>query len=111
MNYETSPLTAKEGIDYSPIKGSLVFADSENVKYLDIPIIDNEIVDGAKAFRFRIFEPTGGGVITAENFVTVIILDNEMGGTLPGPKGQGANGTVYTVVMDNNSALQGTYRN
>ena len=30
MNYETTPLTAKEGIDYSPVIGSLVFADSEN---------------------------------------------------------------------------------
>ena len=44
MNYETTPLTAKEGIDYLPIQGSVVFADSENIKYFDIPIIDNDTV-------------------------------------------------------------------
>ena len=106
LSYETTPLTAKEGVDYSPVQGSVVFADNENNKYLDIPIIDNDTVDGAKAFRFRIFEATGGGVITPENFVTVIILDNELGGSLPGPKGQGANGPVHAAAMDhNNNAL------
>ena len=106
LSYETTPLTAEEGVDYSPVKGSVVFADSEDTKYLDIPIIDNDTIDGAKAFRFRIHDATGGGVITPENFVTIIILDNELGGSLPGPKGQGANGPVYAVAMDqNNNAL------
>ena len=103
LSYETTPLTAKEGVDYSPVKGSVVFADSEDTKYLDIPIIDNDTIDGAKAFRFRVFDATGGGVITPENFVTIIILDNELGGSLPGPKGEGANGPVYSVVIDNNN--------
>jgi hypothetical protein len=103
LSYETTPLTAKEGVDYSPVKGSVVFADSEDTKYLDIPIIDNDTIDGAKAFRFRVFDATGGGVITPENFVTIIILDNELGGSLPGPKGKGANGPVYSVVIDNNN--------
>ena len=30
LSFETTPLTAKEGVDYSPVQGSVVFADNED---------------------------------------------------------------------------------
>jgi len=111
LDYATSDLSAKAGDDYQSTSGKIVFGDGEISKNIDIPIYDDIIEEGAEALRVRIFNATGGGSVIPPNFATIIILDNELKDSLPGPKGLGANGTVYSVYIDdeNNTLIGGDF--
>jgi hypothetical protein len=100
MDFSASDLTAKNGEDYTAITGKLVFGDGEISSGFDIPIINDDIEEGAEALRVRIFDPTGGGAIIPPSFATVIIEDDESGGLVGGIKLDGANGTVYSIALD-----------
>jgi uncharacterized delta-60 repeat protein len=100
MDFSASDLTAKNGEDYTAVTGKLVFGDGEISSGFDIPIINDDIEEGAEALRVRIFDPTGGGAIIPPSFATVIIEDDESGGLVGGIKLDGANGTVYSIALD-----------
>jgi uncharacterized delta-60 repeat protein len=104
MEYAVSDLTALNGEDYVAINGKLVFSDAEDKKTFDIPIIDDKKEEGAEAFRVRLFNVTGNGSLRQPSYGTVVIIDDELQ-SLPGPKGVGADGPVYSVTITDESLV------
>ena len=100
LEFTTSDLTAKNGEDYTAISGKLVFGDGESSRSFDIPIIDDEFTENAEALRVRIFNASGGGTVVPPSYSTVIIEDDESSGSSGGIKLDGANGTIYSVALD-----------
>ena len=73
-------------------------SDAEDKKTFDIPIIDDKEEEGAEAFRVRLFNVTGNGSLRQPSYGTIVIIDDELQ-ALPGPKGIGADGPVYSVTI------------
>jgi len=70
--------TAKAGVDYTTVSGTLAFAAGETEKTISIPLsADDGVVGGDKIFRVFLTNATGGALIeTDEGIVT--IQDNEI---------------------------------
>jgi len=100
MNYELGDLTATLGEDYASEQGKVVFSDGDYVQFIDIPLIDDLIKEGAEAFKVRLVKATGDAVITPPNFVNVIILDDETEDYISTISGRGTDGPVYTIEAD-----------
>jgi hypothetical protein len=79
VNYSTSPGTASSGVDYSPVSGTLSWADGEaGIKSFTVPIIDDLLVEANEAFTVNLTDPTGGAVLGSPSAATVTILENEV---------------------------------
>jgi hypothetical protein len=100
LDYSTSDLTAKTGQDYTGVSGKVVFGDSELSRSFDIPIIDDELNEDAEAFRVRLLNPSAGAFVLPPSFATVIIEDDESSSEVDSIMMDGANGTVYSVALD-----------
>ena len=76
--YATMDGTAKAGVDYTTVSGTLAFAAGETEKTISIPLsADDGVVGGDKIFRVFLTNATGGALIeTDEGIVT--IQDNEI---------------------------------
>jgi mannose-6-phosphate isomerase-like protein (cupin superfamily) len=70
--------TAKYLEDYSDSQITVNFADGERIKIVDIPIIDNNSIEGNKTINFTLSDPTGGAIIgLLQNTATLTIVDND----------------------------------
>ncbi|NBV21051.1 MAG: hypothetical protein EBS05_03895, partial [Proteobacteria bacterium] len=90
-SYQTVDGTAVAGRDYVSASGLVSWADSDTIvdRLIFVPIIDNKIVDGNRAFTIKITSVTSGGWGTdpALDFLdatTVTIVDDD---SLPGVLG------------------------
>lgn len=54
VNYATADISAMAGSDYVPQAGTLTFNDGETLKTLDIPILDDGVIEPDKAFVIRL---------------------------------------------------------
>jgi len=107
IQYEMSDLTAVVGKDYSSETGKIIFSDGDFVQYMDIPILDDKLEEGAEAFKVRLIKATGDAKITPPNFANVIIMDDESEDFISAISGRGANGPVYSIQSDKNGFLIG----
>lgn len=105
IEYELSDLTAVVGKDYATEGGKIVFADGDFVQYMDIPILDDRIEEGAEALKVRLKKATGDASILPPNFANLIILDDESEEFITAISGQGANGPVYSIEADRDGFL------
>jgi hypothetical protein len=77
VNYATSDGTAKAGVKYTAVSGTLTFADGSSASQtFSVPIIDNTVVDGNMTFNVTLSGVTGGATLGASSAV-VTIVDNE----------------------------------
>jgi len=77
VNYATSDGTAKAGVKYTAVSGTLTFANGSSASQtFSVPIIDNTIVDGNMTFNVTLSGVTGGATLGASSAV-VTIVDNE----------------------------------
>ncbi|NDA68884.1 MAG: hypothetical protein EBY09_20020, partial [Verrucomicrobia bacterium] len=84
VNYQTVDGTAIAGRDYVNTAGSVSWADSDTFvdRLIFVPIIDNSVVDGNRAFTIKLTSVTSGGWGTdpALDFLdttTVTIVDDD----------------------------------
>jgi polyhydroxybutyrate depolymerase len=63
VDYTTANLTATAGLDYQAVSGTLEFQPNETIKVINIPILRNRAVPGAKTFRVVLSNPTGGATL------------------------------------------------
>jgi hypothetical protein len=89
VRYATSDNGGSATGRYTPVSGTLAFAAGESSKNVAVPLINNNVYDGAFEFRFTISTPTGGFLIPNEPdrtrtypSATVTILDDEPPPTL-----------------------------
>lgn len=71
-------LTAIADVDYSTMFGTLTFAANQTAAVINIPIIDDGLIELSEQFDVILFEPGGGGALGAVTTATVTILDNEL---------------------------------
>jgi hypothetical protein len=78
-DYATSDLSAKAGLDYRAISGTLTFAQNETVKTITIPILRNVLVTNNSSFRVTLSNVTGGVALGRANTSVSIMNAAELG--------------------------------
>jgi plastocyanin len=77
-DYSTLPGTATADLDYTPISGTLTWADgNDNPKNLDIPILDDTTTEANETLQLQLSNPTGGATLGSPTTATVTIADDD----------------------------------
>lgn len=69
--------TTVPGVNYTPVSGTLNFADGQRQAYFDIPLINNKTYGGTKTLNVQLTNPTGGALLGNIATGLVSILDDE----------------------------------
>jgi len=77
VDYHTSNGSAVSGTHYEESCGTLTFAPGETEKFIDIPIIDNDISENDTVFHVMLSNPTNLSSIGRQNVLLVHIKDDE----------------------------------
>jgi len=78
VDYATANGTATNGMKYTAVAGTLVFDAVETNHTIEVPILNNGLVDGIKNFNVILSNPTNA-VLGTPMTATVSIADNDMG--------------------------------
>lgn len=71
--------TAKEGVNYENVEGTLTFAEGETEKSFSINIIDDSMFKGENlTAELKLTNPTGGGELGENSTASLEIVDNEV---------------------------------
>ena len=79
VDYVTADGTATNGGRYVAVQGTLAFDAGEISKSIQVPILNNGIVDGTQSFQVTLRNATEGLVLGANTNATVYITDNDVG--------------------------------
>jgi len=75
VEYTTSDLTATAGQDYTPITGTLEFAEGEMTRTITIPVTDDGELEPQERFEVTLSNSTGPGGVGGNNPATVLLYD------------------------------------
>ena len=75
VDFASSDLSAKSGLDYLSTTGTLAFAQGELVQTVTIPILYDEQLEPDRQFKLTLSNPTGGVLLGPTNTATITILD------------------------------------
>lgn len=78
VDFATCDGTATNGLKYSATNGTLTFGPGETNQTLEVPILNNGLVDGAKDFKVILSNPANA-VLGTPTTNTVSITDNDAG--------------------------------
>ncbi len=75
--------SATAGSDYTPVTGTLSWADGDSsVKVFTVPIIDDTVREQTENLYLRLYDLAGAGTIApSRQYASLLILDNETGPT------------------------------
>ena len=76
VSYATSDGSAFAGRDYMATNGTLQFGPGERIKVIQIPILDDILLEGDETFTVALTNSVNGG-IGAQSRATVVIKDDE----------------------------------
>ena len=79
IDYETEDGTAKDGEDYTAVKGTLTFQPQETIKRIKVPIIDDNQYEPDESFTMKISNASEHGVIIVSECEITIIDDDDPG--------------------------------
>ena len=79
VNYATSDGTATAGSDYTAVSGTLTFAPGELIKFISVPIIDDNLFENGANEHFNLIlsSPTNSAILLNPAGATVIIRDDD----------------------------------
>ena len=92
VDYSTSDGTAKDGLDYTAVSGTLSFDDGVKSQSFQIPIIYNPIFEGDKTVNLTLSNPTGEASLGEQATAILTIKDNEASKPIQG------GGSIVTVL-------------
>ncbi len=78
VDFFTTDLTAKSGIDYAGITNTLSFAPQERLKKLSVPVLNNTQKQPNRTFRVTLANPAGA-TLGSQKTATVTVEDNDQG--------------------------------
>lgn len=78
VDYATADGTAKAGLDYTAVSGTLNFPEGTFQKTITIPIVDDQIREGSEQFSISLSNPTGEVDLANPSTLTLTIVDNEV---------------------------------
>jgi hypothetical protein len=82
VSYATSDGTAHQGVNYTPVSGSLVFAPGVGSRTFSVPIIPTTTFQGTLTVVLTLSNPSSGGVVGALNPAVLSIKDLYPAGSL-----------------------------
>jgi uncharacterized delta-60 repeat protein/uncharacterized repeat protein (TIGR01451 family) len=117
VNYTTMDATARAGVDYVPVSGTLVFTNGEVSQTFSIQINNNFVQDGNRLLQINLLNPSPANTLGAPAASTLTIIDDE---TYNEPAGSvdtafnttvGADGSVLAlgVQSDNRIVIAGDF--
>ena len=77
VDYFSSDGTARAGIDYNAVSGTLDFLDGELSKAFSIVIIDDSVFEGTLTLMLNLTNPDGGAILGNTTLAQLNILDDE----------------------------------
>ena len=77
VDYSVLGGTATAGADFTPVSGTLLFADQQTTATFTVPILDDTLVEGDETVLLSLANPQGGAALGNPRNVTLTILDNE----------------------------------
>ncbi len=107
VNYTTGNGTAAAGTDYTAASGTLTFSPNQTTKTFQVPILDNQLVDGTRSFNVVLSNSTMAAI--TDNTGTVTVSDNDVAQTVSAVLAEdaahtGANPVDSSVVEGNSLA-------
>jgi hypothetical protein len=101
VQYSTADGTAKAGSDFVATSGTLSFGPGEDVKLINVPLLDDSVSEGIESFNINLSGPTGGYVLGGTNHATNVFIHDSIKPTLTindAATTEGAN-AVFTVTL------------
>ena len=107
VDYSTLSGTATPNTDFTPVSGTLTFADGETEKTVTVDILEDTLVEGSERFSFAIDNVNGGATLLAPRTAQVEIIDNDDDTPTIG-NGNGLKGEYYDNIDFTNQVLTRT---
>jgi Tol biopolymer transport system component len=82
VQFNTSDVTATAGSDYVATSGTLTFAPEEDVKFVTVPLLNDNVREGTETFDISLSNPTDGYVLSSTNSTTNIFIHDSIKPTL-----------------------------
>jgi len=79
VNYATSNGSATSGADYTATSGTLNFIAGQTTATFNVPILDDNLVEGNETFNVALSSPSPGATLGAQATAVVTIVDVEPG--------------------------------
>lgn len=80
VNYATANGTATAGSDYTATSGTLTFTSAQTSQIVNVPTIDDSVVESAETFTMALSSPGGGATVGTPGTATATINDNDSSG-------------------------------
>jgi Zn-dependent metalloprotease len=77
VHFATADGTATAGSDYTPVSQDVSFAAGETSKTVDIPIIDDSLVEGNETVSLALSSPSAEARLGSPSTATLTIIDND----------------------------------
>ena len=79
VNYKTTPVSAKEGLNFTPVTGTLSFIPSTDGRdrYLnrytvEVPVMANDLLEGDRTFDLQLSDVTDSYLIRGKSLATIV---------------------------------------
>lgn len=77
ISYTTVDGSAKAGDNYVATSGTATFVAGQQSGYIDVPILDDHVVDVPGDFQFVLSNPSGGAIVLGDDHADVAITDSD----------------------------------
>lgn len=77
VDIATSDGTATAGSDYGSVVKTVTFLDSDTIKMVDIPLVEESAVEGSETVNLTLSNPTGEARLGAQRKALLVIDDND----------------------------------
>ncbi|MEW6157358.1 MAG: Calx-beta domain-containing protein [Verrucomicrobiota bacterium] len=77
VQYTTQPGTAAPALDFVTTAGTLFFAPGEILKTIEVPLVNDLLVEPEESFSVLLSNSTGGGPLGGQNTARVFISDDD----------------------------------
>jgi hypothetical protein len=98
VDFVTVDGTAVAGVDFQATAGTLSFTSDDSLVSFTVPLLDNTVMRGTRAFTVELRNPTGGAEVGAASSAAVTLADDDKGGIVE------FSAPTYSVVENRPSA-------
>jgi Tol biopolymer transport system component len=101
VEYSTADGAAKAGSDFVATSGTLSFGPGEDVKFINVPLLNDNVSEGVESFNINLSGPTGGYVLGGANRATTVFIHESIKPSLSISDAETTEGddAVFTVTL------------
>jgi hypothetical protein len=71
VSYRTEDVDAVGGQDYQSMSGTITFQPGQSAVFIEVPVLDDVLVEDTELMRLVLFNPIGAAVSDADGFATI----------------------------------------